>query len=97
LDGLAETGIAYEPALALQPGQIQLRPLPVVLHASDKGIKREPYGLSGPPNLSEKDSELLEHAAVAVVELDIDFQGLAVVAFCLLEASLLMATLTSWW
>ena len=27
-------------------------------HASDKGIKREPYGLSGPPNLSEKDSEL---------------------------------------
>jgi hypothetical protein len=56
--GNAHRPRAHEPALPLQPGQIQLRPLPVVLHASDKSIKREPYGLSGPPNLSEKDSEL---------------------------------------
>src|SRR5260370_42221744 len=73
-----------EAGSALPHRRRHLRPLPVVLHASDKGIKREPHGLSGPPNLSETDSEPLEHAAaVAGAGVHLKFQGSGVMGFLL--------------
>jgi hypothetical protein len=75
LEDLPEMRNAHEPALPLQPGQIQLRPVPVVLHASDKGIEREPYGPQRPPNLRRIPSSLEHAAAVGVVELEFDLKG----------------------
>jgi hypothetical protein len=47
----------------------------VVLHASDKGIEREPYGPQRPPNLRRIPSSLEHAAAVGVVELEFDLKG----------------------